>query len=161
MAGYEMRLNVNKPFNGKNDFSNPANNFIGTFTGSGAGMTNVNALTLGGLSSSNFWKTTGNAGTTPGTHFLGTTDNQPLEIRVNSARALRIEPHGASAPSLVGGYFQNSVASYNGAVVAGGGTNGSPNYALGDYAFVGAGHGGRAAAYSAVVAGAYNESPGT
>jgi hypothetical protein len=29
----------------------------------------------------NAWKTSGNSGTTPGTHFLGTTDGQPLELR--------------------------------------------------------------------------------
>jgi hypothetical protein len=141
-------------------FNNPANSFTGGFTGNGTGLTNVNAGTLGGLGSSNFWQLAGNSGTTPGTHFLGTADNQPLELRVNSARALRLEPRGGAAPSLVGGYLQNSVAGYHGAAVAGGGTSGSPNYALGHYAFVGAGHGGQAADYSAVVAGAYNVSPG-
>src|SRR6185503_12349836 len=30
-----------------------------------------------------FWRVSGNAGTTSGTHFLGTTDGQPLEIKVN------------------------------------------------------------------------------
>src|SRR5436190_5336647 len=132
----------------------------GLLSGNGGGLTNVNAVTLGGLSASNFWKMGGNAGTTPGPNFLGTADNQALEIQVNSARALRIEPHGGSSPSLVGGYFQNGVAGYHGATVAGGGTSGSPNYALGDYAFVGAGHGGQAADFSAVVGGAYNVSPG-
>jgi hypothetical protein len=54
-------------------FSNPSNNF----TGSGAALSNVNATTLGGLTAGQFWKTGGNAGTTAGTSFLGTTDNQP------------------------------------------------------------------------------------
>jgi len=150
-------LNANQTFTGQNTFNNPAN----SFAGDGSGLANVNAATLGGIGPNSFWRTVGNAGTTPGANSLGTTDNQPLEFQVNATRALRIEPHGASAPSLVGGYFQNSVASYQGAVVAGGGTSGSPNYALGNYAFVGAGHGGQAAAYSAVVAGAYNDSPGS
>src|SRR5436190_24194645 len=132
----------------------------GLLSGNGGGLTNVNAVTLGGLSASNFWKTGGNAGTTPGVNFLGTADNQALEFQVNSARALRIEPHGGSSPSLVGGYLQNSVAGFHGATVAGGGTSGSPNYALGHYAFVGAGHGGQAADHSAVVAGAYSVAPG-
>src|SRR5689334_6716614 len=44
----------------------------GVIVGNGAGLTNVNAATLGGLSSSNFWKTTGNSGTTAGLNFLGT-----------------------------------------------------------------------------------------
>lgn len=40
----------------------------------------------------NNWSLYGNAGATPGAHFLGTTDNQPFEIKVNGQRALRIEP---------------------------------------------------------------------
>ena len=42
------------------------------------------------------------------THFLGTDDEQPLELRVNNAPALRLEPR-AVAPNLVGGYFGNSI----------------------------------------------------
>ncbi len=50
-----------------------------------------------------FWKADGNAGTIAGPNFVGTTDNQPLELKVGGTRALRIEPHGTSAPSLTGG----------------------------------------------------------
>src|SRR5947207_6075580 len=39
-----------------------------------------------------YWKLGGNAGTTPGTNFVGTSDNKALEFKVNSARALRLEP---------------------------------------------------------------------
>ena len=53
----------------------------GGFSGNGAGLTNVNAATLGGLGSSSFWKTTGNTGTAPGVNFIGTTDGQNLLIR--------------------------------------------------------------------------------
>src|SRR5262249_46862612 len=52
------------------------------------------------------WCLTGNAGTTPGVDFLGTTDNQALEIKVNNTRALRIEPTGGGV-NLIGGYYQN------------------------------------------------------
>src|SRR6266581_7734301 len=68
-------------------FSNPANSFGGAFFGNGAGLTNVTAA------ATNAWRLDGNNATTAGTHFLGTTDNQPLELQVNSTRALRIEPH--------------------------------------------------------------------
>jgi hypothetical protein len=132
----------------------------GNVVSGGSGLANVNALTLGGIGSNGFWRATGNVGTSAGPNFLGTADNQPFEIQVNSTRALRIEPHGGAAPSLIGGYPQNTGSSYHGAVVAGGGTSGSINQALGTYAFVGAGHGGQAADYSAVVAGAYNVVPG-
>src|SRR6267142_2093365 len=52
-------------------FNNQANNF----SGNGGGLTNVNAVTLGGLSASNAWKTGGNAGTRPGVNCLGSTAN--------------------------------------------------------------------------------------
>lgn len=60
--------------------------------------------------SSSSWDLTGNAGTTPGANFLGTTDNQPLELKVNSQRALRLEPH-ATSPNVVGGHSSNTVLS--------------------------------------------------
>jgi hypothetical protein len=102
------------------------------------------------------WSLTGNSGTTPGVNFVGTTDNQALEIKVNNTRALRIDPTGG-VPSLSGGYSQN-YASGPGGVVAGGGTSGSINEAVGMYAFVGAGHGSKAGPFSGVVGGAYNVS---
>ncbi len=140
------------PFN----FNNPGN----SFSGNGGGLTNVSATTFGGLSTNAIWRTGGNAGTIAGPNFLGTTDNQPLELQVNGTRALRIEPHATSAPSLAGGYFQNSVAGFYGAVVAGGGTSAAANAASGNYAFIGAGYGANAGNNSAVIAGAYNSAPG-
>ena len=96
----------------------------------------------------NGWSLGGNSGTAPGANFVGTTDNQPLEVKVNGLRALRIEPHGSSAPSSVGGYFQNTGNNSVGTVIAGGGTNGAISEALGDYAFIGAGVGTKAGAFS-------------
>jgi hypothetical protein len=104
-----------------------------------------------------FWSVSGNSGTTAGPNFLGTKDNQPLEIQAGGVRALRIEPNGSAGANLIGGYFQNSASGAQSATVAGGGTSGSPNYAMGNYAFIGAGHGARAGAFSAVVDGAYND----
>ena len=83
------------------------------------------------------WSLTGNAGTNPATNFLGTTDFQALELRVDGQRALRIEPAGTSpnfiagsasnfattsvTNATVGGGFFNSVTDNNGTVA--GGTN--------------------------------------
>src|SRR5260221_5973427 len=136
------------------------NNSANSFIGNGSGLANVNALTLGGVGSNGFWRTTGNAGTTPGANFLGTTDNQPLEIRVNGTRGLRIEPNGTAAPNLIGGYFQNNAGSFHAVAIAGGGTSASLNQAVGDYAFIGSGHGAQAGSFSAIVDGGYNVSPG-
>lgn len=119
--------------------------------------TKVNAASFGTV----FWKADGNAGTVPGTHFVGTSDNQPLELKVNGTRSLRLEPHGAGAASLIGGYFQNTVGNAGGATIAGGGTSGAINMAVGDYAFIGAGIGGRAGNSAVVGGGAYNSALGS
>src|SRR5690349_5353510 len=44
------------------------------------------------LGSDKGWSTTGNAGTVDGTNFLGTTDNVPLNFRVNNQRVGRLDP---------------------------------------------------------------------
>lgn len=73
------------------------------------------------------WLLLGNSGTIPGTNFLGTTDNQALEVKVNSLRALRIEPNSKS-PNIIGGYSGNSVATgAYGASIGGGGASGGLN----------------------------------
>jgi trimeric autotransporter adhesin len=78
------------------------------FAGNGAGVTNVNAATLGGFGANHFWQITGNSGTTSGLNFVGTTDNQPLELHVNGQRALRLEPTTDSA-NIIGGSSGNWV----------------------------------------------------
>jgi len=93
-------------------FNNAANQFSGTFTGNGAGLTNANAATLGGLGATNFWLTSGNTGTSPTNgNFLGTADVQPVEIRVGGLRGWRVEPDPRSdgAANLIGGYISNAV----------------------------------------------------
>ena len=114
-------------------FNNAGNNFDGSFSGNGSGLTGVNAATLNGLGAGSFWQTGGNLGTTAGVNYLGTTDNQPLEFHVNGTRTLRMEPGGPSggvgngvptgAPNMIGGavvnYVSNSVV---GATISGGGT---------------------------------------
>jgi hypothetical protein len=57
-----------------------------------------------------------------GADFVGTTDNQPLEFKVNDTRALRLEPNMYGAPNVIGGSPDNFVANgVNGATLAGGG----------------------------------------
>jgi Chaperone of endosialidase len=116
-------------------FAEAASNVVGTLSGSGAGLTNVNAAALSGLAATSFWQTSGNSGTSPAANnFLGTTDNQPLELRVSGQRALRLEPTASSQPNVVGGSAANAVASGAvGATIAGGdGHNIHPgaNYAV-------------------------------
>ena len=46
------------------------------------------------LHAADAWALTGNSGTTPGTNFLGTTDNQDLVIKTNSAEVIRVDTGG-------------------------------------------------------------------
>jgi hypothetical protein len=75
------------------------------------------------------WSLTGNSGTNPATNFLGTTDNKPLNFRVNNQRALRLESATTTIGSstvtgvnVLGGNVGNSLsAGAVGATIAGGG----------------------------------------
>ena len=116
------------------------NNAANSFSGSGAGLTGVNAATLGGLNASQFWKVNGNAGTTPANSFVGTTDNQALELRVNGLRALRLQPNTNAAPNVIAGSRSNTVASFTAGATIGGGDhnfNESFNGAASDFAAIG------------------------
>ncbi|MCL6650558.1 MAG: hypothetical protein K6U89_19855, partial [Chloroflexi bacterium] len=118
----------------------------------------------------NVWFWGGNAGTSAGTNFLGTTDAQALELKVNSQRALRLEPSSGS-PNVVGGSVSNTVTSgVMGATIGGGGAAGSPNRVTDDYGVVGGGSGNLAgndsglpsdAAYATVGGGQQNTASGS
>ena len=112
----------------------------------------VDASTFG----TTFWKAGGNGGTTPDTCFLGTTDNQPLELRVNGGRALRLEPNSNGAANLIIG--PNGVsAGVFGATIAGG----YFNSVTASTATVGGGWGNSSSGGASVVAGgAQNTSSG-
>src|SRR5207244_2136984 len=66
-------------------------------------ITNLNADLLDGLHAAGFWQLSGNAGTTPGAHYLGTSDAQPLELRANFQVGLRLEPRVNNADLLAPG----------------------------------------------------------
>ena len=84
----------------------------------------------GAPGSADAWSRTGNSGTNPASNYLGTTDNQALEVRVQGQRALRVEPRSMAgqggtivSPNLLGGTPHNSGAvGVVGATVGGGGT---------------------------------------
>lgn len=72
-----------------------------------------------------YWTLQGNKGTVAGKQFLGTLDDEPLELWVNSARALRLEPASDGtnqSPNVIGGVADNAVtAGAHSATIAGGG----------------------------------------
>lgn len=102
--------------------NNPSNNFNGTFIGSGASVSNVNALMLNGLGTGAFWQLGGN--NVAGGQFIGSTNNQPVELWANQSRAFRLEPdtNNFGAPNVIGGAPNNFVdPGIFGATIAGGG----------------------------------------
>jgi hypothetical protein len=119
-----------------------------SFTGNGAGLTGVNATTLNGYGYCSlpcYWNLTGNAGTTPGTDFVGTTDNEPLELHIDGSRAFRLEPNSSGAPNVIGGAAINYVFPGDvGSTIGGGGAadflgNAGTNSAIGNFVTIGGG----------------------
>jgi hypothetical protein len=101
------------------------------------------------------WTQTGNAGTTAGTNFIGTTDNQALEFKVNGVRALRIEP-SIPSPNLIGGYSGNIVSEgVFGAVISGGGDSGYVNSITDYYGVIGGGRNNQAGNNSGLLSDAF------
>ena len=112
------------------------------------------------LSTPTDWHIGGNAGTSPGLNFIGTTDNQPLEFWVNNSRALRLEPLANSA-NVIGGSLGNAAqGGAQGVAIGGGGSTGSPNTAAADFSTIAGGINnqvGVGAPYSTISGGANNQ----
>jgi hypothetical protein len=100
---------------------------------------NLNADLLDGKDSAGFWALGGNP--TASTGVLGTTTNQPLDLRVNNLRALRVEPD-ATSPNLIGGFSGNGNTAGSGAfglTIAGGGESFSENVVSDNFGTIGGG----------------------
>lgn len=112
------------------------------------------------LSTPTDWHIGGNAGTSPGLNFIGTTDNQPLEFWVNNSRALRLEPLGISV-NVIGGFSGNAAqGGAQGVAIGGGGSTGFPNTAGGNFSTIAGGFNnqvGGGASYSAISGGVNNQ----
>ncbi len=107
-----------------------------------------------------YWSEQGNVGTAAGTDFLGTTDDEPLEIHVydndatanrGSKRVMMFAPK-PNSPNIVGGFQNNAVSYGEGSFIGGGGAN--TNVAVivpgndyqdiaSDYGFIGGGRANR------------------
>jgi|JI102314A1RNA_FD_contig_81_1295135_length_2375_multi_2_in_0_out_0_2 hypothetical protein len=101
------------------------------------------------------WNTNGNSSVQSG-DFLGTSDNNPLNVRVNNLRVMNLRPATSvgAGPTIIGGFASNSVdAGYNGATISGGGQNGAINTVTGDYGTIGGGSGNSAGIKSAIPGG--------
>ena len=145
-------------------FSNASN----SFAGDGSGLTGLNASELSSgivpdarldaavARTNQVWLLNGNSGTSPLTNFLGTTDTQPLELRVDNQRALRLEPR-PSSPNVIAGYSGNSAGPGQGVVIGGGGSAAGVNSAVGNFPVIAGGFGNLAADEAAVSGGARNQ----
>jgi hypothetical protein len=102
------------------------------------------------------WSLTGNLSTTAGINFLGTTDDEPLQLHVNGSRALRLEPN-VTSPNILGGYSGNSVGSgLSGATIGGGGRDTATNQVTAGFGTIGGGAGNTASGYAATIGGGEN-----
>jgi hypothetical protein len=122
------------------------------FVTGGAGMT-IDGQSVspgGGGGSGSAWSLTGNAGTVPGVDFLGTTDNEPLELWVNGMQAFTLEPAGGQV-NVVGG-VGSSAPGASGGTISGGIQNTVSNL----YPAVGGGEYNTAGGNGATVGGGYN-----
>lgn len=91
---------------------------------------------------SDAWSRSGNAGTSQGNDFIGTTDDVALDVRVNNNRAMRFEWgfNAAGSPNVTGGHAANSIPDTEEAsVIAGGGLIAAPNSITSSYSFIGGG----------------------
>ncbi len=159
------RLNGSNFFNGPVNF-NPASGAPFAISGASSNklIKGLNADRLGGLDANGFWKTGGNTGTTPGTNFLGTTDNQALDFKVNGQRALRLDPN-LTSPNMIAGSSANVVEpGISGATIGGGGATffagvPRPNRIAASFSVIGGGLGNSiesGATYSTIAGGVAN-----
>jgi hypothetical protein len=99
------------------------------------------------------WHLGGNAGTTPGANFLGTTDHRDLQLKVNGVRALLVQSTFGTA-NLIAGWEGNGAAEgIHAAVIAGGGAGGAGNSVRSNYAVVSGGYGNGANGFASTVTG--------
>jgi hypothetical protein len=133
-------------------------------SGAGEGQAIVRRGSTANWESLNFWSLLGNAGTTAGVNFLGTTDAQPLEFRVNNLRGLILMPTAIGANIIAGSGNNQITAGSLAATISGGFANlveansgtvsgGQGNTAGGQASVVGGGAGNLASGTRAVVAG--------
>ncbi len=93
---------VTSPAVGLLVFNSGSNQPIGFYYWNGSAWVLVGGGSSGG---GNDWTLTGNAGTIPGTNFLGTTDNQHFLVYTNNAERIRFESDGQV---IIGGTAPNN-----------------------------------------------------
>lgn len=114
------------------------------------------------------WSSSGDSGSDPDTHFLGTVEDTDLVLRTANVQSLRIEPSVLAAPtplvitaSMIGGSSANAaVNGVRGVSIGGGGSVPHPSNPDGTFFSI-APNGNRAFSPYATIAGGYANSAGT
>lgn len=144
--------------------------------GSGVTLgTNGNSLSISANSGSG-WSLTGNSGTSAGLNFLGTSDNQPLQLKAYGNRGLELKSvgrgdffssenslnflGGASLNYISDGVLGGTVSGGGGSLFAGGLFYDFPNRVIGDFGTVGGGEDNSAGQYATVPGGTGNRAAG-
>jgi hypothetical protein len=131
----------------KADTANTANSVVdGSITGASLANGSITADKFApNLFNPLAWLLGGNSGTNPDSHFLGTTDNQPLVFKVNGKRAMRfnyVDMYGAAGINVLGGSDVNMIHPETaGATIAGGGSSDYPNRIIDSFGTIGGGVG--------------------
>ena len=171
LSGTVSSINLGGTYSGAVNFNNIGN----TFSGSGANLSGVNAASVGGVTANNLWRLNGNS-VSPG-QFVGSTNNQPLELWAGGQRALRLEPNvGSNAPNVLAGSPWNAISNgVMGSTIGGGGgfgnfespywgtlyTNSTTNIIGGNFATIGGGGENTASGLGSTIAGGfYNTASG-
>jgi hypothetical protein len=94
--------------------------YVLTYAGS-TGLAEWRASSAGVTTGGSGWGLAGNASTDPETQYLGTSDDTPLELRVNGEQALRIEPVEGTSNTINGHNANNVFQGAFGATIGGGG----------------------------------------
>ncbi len=155
ISGTIPAANFGGSYNNTVSFNNGADSFDGSFYGQFYGSTFTGGIFTGafvgtGSGLGDVWHTGGNSGTTAGLNFVGTTDNQPLELHVNGLRAFRLEPttntgFATSAVNIIAGSPANFAGTGAlGVTIAGGGApfyfgTGTANRVLDNFGTIGGG----------------------
>lgn len=113
---------VSAPANGLLVFNNGANQPEGFYYWDGSQWV---AIGGGGSGSTDFWSLFGNAGTSAGNNFLGTTDYEDLLVYTNNAERMRFEPDGQVLIGRTTPYYGSDLVTIQG--------NAVQNYALSVY----------------------------
>lgn len=83
-------------------------NSSNVFAGDGSALTNVTATALTPEAANTYWRIGGNNGVAAN-RYIGTTDYQPIELRVNNSPALKVLPTTQNWPNLVSGAADNYI----------------------------------------------------